>query len=78
MSDKTAHDQIPVVEETVAIDKREKVTGVVRATTKTHADEVVVDEPMLSEQVEIERVPMDRFIVRNRCGRRAPPPSFRS
>ncbi|MGZ9050532.1 MAG: DUF2382 domain-containing protein, partial [Allosphingosinicella sp.] len=56
--------QIPVVEETVAVDKRQKVTGVVRARTETREDVVVVDEPMLSEQVEVERVPMDRIIDR--------------
>ena len=64
MSEKTAHGQIPVVEETVAVDKRQKVTGVVRARTETREHAVVVDEPMLSEQVEVERVPMDRFIDR--------------
>lgn len=62
MSEQIAHKRIPVVEETVAVDKRGNVTGVVRARTVTHEDVVVVDEPMLSEQVDIERVPIDRFV----------------
>ena len=62
MSEKIAHERIPVVEETVTVDRRRNVTGVVRASTVTHEDVVVVDEPMLSEQVNIERVPIDRFV----------------
>jgi uncharacterized protein (TIGR02271 family) len=60
----TAGERIALVEETVAVGKRQKLTGIVRARTDTHEDVVVVDEPMLSEQVEIERVPVDRFIDR--------------
>lgn len=60
----TAGEPIALVEETVAVGKRQTVTGIVRVRTETHEDVVVVDEPMLAEQVEIERVPMDRFIDR--------------
>ena len=62
MSDEITRERIPVVEETVTIDKRQTVKGVVRARTVTHEDVAVVDEPMLSEQVEVERVRIDRFI----------------
>ena len=33
-----------------------------RARTETHEDVVVVDEPTLCEQVEVERVAIDRFV----------------
>ena len=55
-------EQLPVVEETVAVERVRRVTGVVRARTETHEDTVTVDEPLLVEQVIIERVPMDRWI----------------
>ena len=57
-----AREQIPMVEETVAIERVRRITGVVRAKTETHEDTVIVDEPLLAEQVVIERVPMDRWI----------------
>jgi uncharacterized protein (TIGR02271 family) len=62
VSDEITRERIPVVEEIVTVDKRQTVTGVVRARTETHEDVAVIDEPMLSEQVEVERVPIDRFV----------------
>ena len=53
---------IAVVEETAAVDKVQKVTGIVRAKTEVREDTVIVDEPVLAEQVTIERVPMDRWV----------------
>ena len=55
-------EQLPVVEETVAVERVRKVTGIVRARTETHEETVTVDEPLLAEQVIIERVPMDRWV----------------
>jgi uncharacterized protein (TIGR02271 family) len=57
-----AREQIAVVEETAVVDKIRKVTGIVRARTEMHEETVTVDEPLLTEQVSIERVPMDRWI----------------
>jgi stress response protein YsnF len=62
VSEDITREPIPVVEETVTIDKRQRVKAVVRAKTETHEDVVVVDEPTLSEQVEVERVAIGRFI----------------
>jgi stress response protein YsnF len=62
VSEEITREPIPVVEETVTIDKRQRVKAVVRAKTETHEDVVVVDEPTLSEQVEVERVAIGRFI----------------
>lgn len=53
---------VPLVEETAAIDKREKVTGIVRLRTDVHEHEVVLDEPLFIEEVVVERVPVDRWI----------------
>lgn len=57
-----AREQVPLVEESLAVEKVRRITGVVRAKTETHEDTVIVDEPLLAEQVIIERVPMDRWI----------------
>lgn len=62
MAEDTAGGRIEVAEETVSVDKRQKVVGVVRARTETHEDAVVIDEPLRAERVTIERVAMDRFI----------------
>lgn len=53
---------IPVVVETAAVHKRNKVTGTVHLQTVVHEDEVVVDEPLFAEEVSIERVPVDRWV----------------
>jgi stress response protein YsnF len=57
-----APEKIAVVEETAVVDKVRRVTGVVRAKTETREESVIVDESVLTEQVIIERVPMDRWI----------------
>ncbi len=62
MIEETVGERIEVVEETVTVDKRQKVVGVVRARTETREDAVVIDEPLRAEQVTVERVAMDRFI----------------
>ena len=62
VTEELVSEKIAVVEETAAVDKVQKVTGIVRAKTEVREDTVTVDEPMLAEQVTIERVPMDRWI----------------
>src|SRR5512134_2336069 len=62
VTEELVREKIAVVEETAAVDKVQKVTGIVRAKTEVREDTVTVDEPMLAEQVTIERVPMDRWI----------------
>ena len=67
---------IQVVEERAVITKHRKLTGGVRVRTVVHEDEAIVDEPLGTEQVEIARVPLDRWWKhRSRCGRRAIPRS---
>jgi uncharacterized protein (TIGR02271 family) len=45
-----------------AIDKRQKITGIVGARTEMREEAVILNEPLLAGQVIIERVPMDRWI----------------
>ena len=58
------HDReiIPVVEERAVILKRKKLTGGMRVRTVVHEDEEVIDQPLTTEEVEVERVPLDRWV----------------
>jgi len=53
---------IPVVEETVRVDKREVVSGKVHVRTFVESVEQVVRETLTDETVEVTRVPIDRRI----------------
>jgi uncharacterized protein (TIGR02271 family) len=53
---------VPVLEEQLQVHKREVVTGKVRVTKVVQEREEVVDEPLLSEDVEVKRVPIDRWV----------------
>ena len=53
---------IPVVEEQVVVRKRQRLTSGVRVSTIVHEDEQVIDEPMLTEQVEVERIPLGHWV----------------
>jgi stress response protein YsnF len=58
------HDRevIPVVEERAVVLKRKKLTGGMRVRTLVREDEEVIDESLTSEEVEVERVPVDRWV----------------
>ena len=64
MARRPQHDPetIPVVEERAVVRKRRKITGAVRLRTVVHEDEEVIDEPLRAEEVEVERVPLDRWV----------------
>jgi uncharacterized protein (TIGR02271 family) len=53
---------IPVIEEEVVLEKRLVEKGRVRLTKRVRELEEVVDEPLLEEEVEIERVPVNRIV----------------
>jgi uncharacterized protein (TIGR02271 family) len=53
---------IPVIVEEVDIQKRPVETGKVRITKVVHEREAVVDEPLLRDEVEVERVPIERLV----------------
>ena len=56
------HARIPIVEERLEVSKRVRKTGRVRVTKHVETRHEVVDEPLLREEVEVERVPIDRYI----------------
>ena len=64
MTDRLEQDRevIPVVEERAVVVKRKKLTGGLRVRTVVHEDEEVVKEPLVTEEVEVERVPLDRWV----------------
>jgi stress response protein YsnF len=53
---------VPVVEERAVVHKRRKVTGAVRVRTVVREAEELVDEPFSVERVEVERVPVGRWV----------------
>jgi uncharacterized protein (TIGR02271 family) len=59
---KQEREVIPVVDEQAVILKRKKLTEGVRVRTAVREEEEVVDEPLTSEEVDVERVPLDRWV----------------
>lgn len=53
---------IPIMEETLLVDKRAVVTGGVRVTKQVSEREEVIDEELLREQVTVERVPIGQIV----------------
>lgn len=53
---------VPVVEERAAILKRRRLTGGVRVRTVVREEEALIEEPLASEDVEVERVPLDSWV----------------
>lgn len=53
---------VPVIAERLVIDKRQVESGRVRITKHVDEHEQVVDAPGFTEDVEVERVPMDRVL----------------
>lgn len=53
---------IPIAEETATVAKRTEVTGTVRVQKRVSEREEVIDEPLVSEEIEVQRVPVDRFV----------------
>ena len=53
---------IPVVEEQAVVLKRKKLTEGVRVRTVVHAAQEVIDEPLATEDIEVERTPLDRWV----------------
>ena len=54
---------MPVVEEQLSVGRREVETGRVRFTKRVLEDEVLVDEPIIREEVEVVRVPIGRQVA---------------
>ena len=53
---------VPVVEERAVVRKRRRVTQAVQVRTEVHEHEHVVERPVTTEEVTVERVPVDRWV----------------
>ena len=53
---------VPVVEERAVVRKRRRVTQAVQVRTEVHDHEHVVERPVTTEEVTVERVPVDRWV----------------
>ncbi|QNF34868.1 YsnF/AvaK domain-containing protein [Adhaeribacter swui] len=60
-TDKTVH-SIPVIEETIKLDKKVVETGKVRITKKVNEEEALVEAALLQEHVQVDRVPINQYI----------------
>lgn len=54
---------VPIVDEELHVDKRQIETGRIRLTKMVHEREVIVDEPFTREEIQVERVPVDRLVT---------------
>lgn len=61
---------IPVIEEQVRVDKQVVETGQVNINKRVSQEEVIVDVPYVQEEINVERVPVNRYID-------SPPPAIR-
>ena len=64
MTDRLEQDRevIPLVEERAVILKRKKLTGGLRVRTVVRESEKVIDQPLTTEEIEVERVPLGRWV----------------
>ena len=64
MTDNSKRDRevIPVVEEQAVVLKHKTLTEGVRVRTVVHENDEVVDELLTTEEVEVERTPLDRWV----------------
>ncbi|HEX8473258.1 MAG TPA: YsnF/AvaK domain-containing protein [Pyrinomonadaceae bacterium] len=53
---------VPVVAETLQVEKRKVETGGVRIKKIVHEREEIVDEPLIREEVQVKRVPINRVV----------------
>lgn len=53
---------LPIVEETVTVGKKKRIIGKIVAKTSVVEDEHTIDEPLVCESVDIERLAVDRWV----------------
>jgi uncharacterized protein (TIGR02271 family) len=58
----TDKEVVPVVEETAVVRKERVATETVRLRKRVHEDEEVLDVPVQTETIEVERVPVGRWL----------------
>ena len=62
LDDDEDSETVPLVEERAVVRKRKRLTGGVRVRTVVREREQLVDEPLQVERVEVERVPLGRWV----------------
>jgi uncharacterized protein (TIGR02271 family) len=55
-------DKIPVLEEQLHLGVRRHETGKVRAYKKVHEEDLIVSGPVTSEEMQVERIPLNQYI----------------
>lgn len=60
--DNTETQTIPVTEDVLVVGRRTVDTGTVRVSKTTETRQAIVDEPVISEELQIERCRLDRFV----------------
>ena len=53
---------IPIIEEKAFVEKKVVETGKVRISKRITEHETVIDEPLLQEEVSVERLPVNQFV----------------
>jgi uncharacterized protein (TIGR02271 family) len=63
-TDETDHNVrvVPVIEETLNVEKQNVPLGAVKVSKTTHQEQVTVDEPIIDEQVEVEHVAVNQYV----------------
>lgn len=56
--------RIPIVEERIEIDRREKTGRTISVTTRPAVEEVRISEPVIREEVSVERVPVGKVVAK--------------
>lgn len=54
--------KIPVIQEEIRVDKQVVETGKVRISKRVNEHEELIDEPLLREEVSVERIPINQFV----------------
>jgi uncharacterized protein (TIGR02271 family) len=54
---------VPIVQEELHVETERVETGRVRLTKRVHEREVLVEQPSIQEEVQVERVPVNRFVA---------------
>jgi uncharacterized protein (TIGR02271 family) len=62
LQDQTQIVVIPVIREELQVSKEHIETGKIRLTKTVHQEQITVDETILSEQVDVQRVPVNRYV----------------
>jgi uncharacterized protein (TIGR02271 family) len=54
---------MPIVQEELHVDTERVETGRVRLTKRVHEREVLIEQPSIQEEVQVERIPVNRFVA---------------